>query len=82
MATIIAHVAVACHECGGALSIDQNQTAKNAVEFMGLLSKKQVADKMEISPSYLGDLTTSPPHRRWNIVLAQKFEAAVTLLKK
>lgn len=82
MATTLAYTESPCRQCGMGKSIDQEKTARNAKAFIGVLEKKTVADKMEISPQYLGDLMSVPPRRPWNSELAEKFESAVTGLKK
>lgn len=82
MSTIIAYTAKPCRQCGTAdRNIDQDKTAKNAVMFLGALEKKQVAEKMDISPQYLGDMLADPPRRKWNSEFAVKFESAVNSLK-
>lgn len=81
MATILAYTEEPCRQCGMGKTIDQDKTAKNAKAFIGVLAKNAVAEEMDISPQYLGDLMSFPPRRPWNSELADKFEAAVTGLK-
>lgn len=78
---ILAHKETSCRACGQGKVIDQAKTGANARVLIGILEKKAVAEKMGISPQYLGDLMADPsPRRPWNAELAEKFEAAVKAL--
>jgi hypothetical protein len=80
MATILAYSEGTCRQCGQGKALDQQKTAANALAFIDVLKKNNVAKQMNISASYLGDLLAG--RRQWNADLAEKFEAAVKALKK